>query len=791
MNPGNTVIKEFTSIIGGHTMKMNITKTKSRSGPWPGTQTRKINEGPAFLRFMLSKWAIGLACVCLHATSLAVDLDPISIGTYDTYDAMGVTLSNHYAYVADSEAGLLIFDVSDPANPQPLGSCDTPGVARVIALSGHYAYIADETGGLQIADVSNSSDPRPVGCYPASGTSHIDARGIAVSGNYAYVAAYQYGLLVIDISDPTSPELVGSLPTVGGGAYSVAVSGHHAYLADTGSGLEIIDVSNPYNPTWTARYTSPYGAYAVALSANCAYLAGLSFEVIDIRDPANPQRVGGCGSYSAWSVAVAGNYAYVADLYGGMGLQVIDISDPANPHSVGGNSSMVNARGVAVDGPYVYVAAYGAGLHVLDTRHIANPQRVGSYDSTGLANAVAVSGHLAYAADSTVGLEVIDVSNPSIPQQIGSYATGGYAEDVAVSGHHVYVLDAWTGLQVIDVSNPANPQWVGSYDTSWYVRDIEVSGDYAYIADAEEGLQIINVGNPANPQLIGSYDPAGSIYGLSAESVAVSGHFAYLAARNYLFVIDISDPAHPVALGTCAAGVQPEDVAVSDHYVYVADRFDGLHVIDVSNPTSPNSVGLYPAEALGVAVSGPYAYLAGGGLQVIDVSDPANPQRVGGDQAFSAWDVELAGSNVFMVGSPTYSGGPGSDQGLIILDLFNPDRDGDTVLDKEDQCPNSDLSPTIAINGRDSGVANRVFPTGCSLADLITSLVAEAAGDAPKRGAFVSNVAQGLNALKELGLITGQEQGAIQRCLASEDKRPALRKCNRPQKSHSSLRMHW
>ena len=47
-------------------------------------------------------------------------------------------------------------------------------------------------------------------------------------------------------------------------------------------------------------------------------------------------------------------------------------------------------------------------------------------------------------------------------------------------------------------------------------------------------------------------------------------------------------------------------------------------------------VGQWPrwqrGEAMGVAVSGNYAYVADAraGLQVIDVSDPANPRRVGG-----------------------------------------------------------------------------------------------------------------------------------------------------------------
>jgi len=90
-------------------------------------------------------------------------------------------------------------------------------------------------------------------------------------------------------------------------------------------------------------------------------------------------------------------------------------------------------------------------------------------------------------------------------------------------------------------------------------------------------------------------------------------------------------------------------------------------VIDVSNPASPQRVGGYDTsgEALGVAVSGNYAYVAdeNAGLQVIDVSNPENPRRVGGNSAFGASDVVVAGTNVFVAAQ--YSG-------LVILDLFRP-----------------------------------------------------------------------------------------------------------------------
>jgi hypothetical protein len=89
-----------------------------------------------------------------------------------------------------------------------------------------------------------------------------------------------------------------------------------------------------------------------------------------------------------------------------------------------------------------------------------------------------------------------------------------------------------------------------------------------------------------------------------------------------------------------------------------------------------------------------------------------------------------------------------------------PDSDGDGVPDDTDECPNSDLSPTVVIDGCDSGVPNTLFADGCTISDLI----AHCAAGANNHGQFVSCVAQLTTALRQQGVITGKQKGAIDRC---------------------------
>lgn len=58
--------------------------------------------------------------------------------------------------MADGRAGLLVIDVSNPANPVRVGGSKTSGFATGLAVAGNYAYVADESWGLIIFQVGGT-----------------------------------------------------------------------------------------------------------------------------------------------------------------------------------------------------------------------------------------------------------------------------------------------------------------------------------------------------------------------------------------------------------------------------------------------------------------------------------------------------------------------------------------------------------------------------------------------------------------------------------------------------------
>ena len=87
------------------------------------------------------------------------------------------------------------------------------------------------------------------------------------------------------------------------------------------------------------------------------------------------------------------------------------------------------------------------------------------------------------------------------------------------------------------------------------------------------------------------------------------------------------------------------------------------------------------------------------------------------------------------------------------------DLDGDGVCGDVDDCPDSDLSPTVVINGRDTGIENQVLANGCTIADLVNGPPTDPGKgtNKGKAGGNGGSVAKLAGELHKAGVITGPE----------------------------------
>ncbi len=154
---------------------------------------------------------------------------------------------------------------------------------------------------------------------------------MAVAGDRAYAANGWEGLLVLDVSNATNVTRIGGF-NIGGYAESIVLSDHFACLATTRD-LYVINISNSDSPVLVGSYAAPEGwwIWTQAACGNYVYLVLniVGFEatgwlqVIDISDPAHPQKVGEYVYPEVGGIAVAGNKICLAN--GTEGLLILEM----------------------------------------------------------------------------------------------------------------------------------------------------------------------------------------------------------------------------------------------------------------------------------------------------------------------------------------------------------------------------------------------------------------------------------------------------------------------------------
>jgi hypothetical protein len=118
------------------------------------------------------------------------------------------------------------------------------------------------------------------------------------------------------------------------------------------------------------------------------------------------------------------------------------------------------ADGVAIAGDYAYVADRPSGLHVIDISDPTNPVSAGSYDTPGTAYDVAISGDHAYVADYSSGLQVVQV----LQRRFNLDANIGQSLDIEPSGYDVIrarLSAAQTDSVRWELSADDGTNWVG------------------------------------------------------------------------------------------------------------------------------------------------------------------------------------------------------------------------------------------------------------------------------------------------------------------------------------------
>jgi hypothetical protein len=288
---------------------------------------------------------------------------------------------------------------------------------------------------------------------------------------------------------------------------------------------------------------------------------------------------------------------------------------------------------------------------------------------------------------------------------------------------------------------------VGGIDVGFLVRDTvsvgavtQLGANDTWLDPQTNSLALLNDRPPL--LLTGSYTGNGAPFPIAVIAVhqrsLIDVHTSRVQQKRQLQAQNLAGYINALPSGTRL-------VVTGDFNAFeFSDGYVDVMGILTSTASLTNQVFLSPANER-------YSYVENGVAQVLDhaiTSAPMNP-----------WvrDLDFAHANA----DKPFEANPASDHDGVVLFVMS-DHDGDGYADDADQCPTGDASPTVVLNGCDSGAPNIAFAGGCTLADQINALHASA----KNHGQFVSSVGKLLDGLKKSGQLTGAQKAAIESCAA-------------------------
>ncbi len=693
----------------------------------------------------------GLGLVASGAVLQVVDVSlPVMIDVLAELTLPGVIESmahtdNGLGAVAAGRHGLFLVDLSDPTNPAALSVRldDSPKPVTAVAASGNLAFaleqplgIHDDEFRLSIIDISDPADPEIVGSMMELGT----VEDMSAADEMVYLALTGAVLLEVDVSTPQQPSFGTFIPDLYGLRTPVRVevcddvvyfSAHHSTFEGTSTihavspgsltelwsdgwgliyvsdlecdgnslmienfyGMTLIDVSES-SPTkiGTYQHSSGYGRHVDLEPA-----AGVTFtadpndglRTIEIAEPDETTEIGIAdvnGWYPMSHMARVGHF--LVGVSPSDGLTVIDVEDPIRPILVSSNSTLGLGGWVAGLNHHVFVAAGDQGVEVIDISQPAVPILVGTIETTGDAVGLVVSGsHLFVSSDS---LEIFDISDPIQPNPVANLDATGTPQ---LDGNRL-LLGAVDGLRIIDVSDPSAPLLLGWLETDWrspnsQVITITSTADRAYLSTFvgnpwNNGLHVVDIADPVSPSLLASIDADFPIVGLAVKDDILLAGVAYqgrilsfdvsnpnlprqIAALDLYTIVD-NHPYPPAVRMDIHGFLESGPIAYAGLMEFGYPRENpAMRVIDISNPAQPRLAGTIPGlpETTGVALGDGIAVTTEPwkGIRVFDLADPRAPR----DQAtFPVPRIE----DIVISGDVAYLAAGGD--GLQLIDLADP-----------------------------------------------------------------------------------------------------------------------
>ncbi len=488
-------------------------------------------------------------------------------------------------FVADSTAGLVEVDVTDPRNPAIANVSPTTGSAYDVKLAAPYAYIASDAG-LSVLTLTTPPqiDTTRISLGVAGQTVTVTATALATrngttatvenvtGGGAATVAIATDGSFAASVSGlpgdvitlkatssagkTSGPVLLGKVPFATGvtqipfppsltgetqyHARTVAADGNWLVVGGAFDGgstrVLLFDVTNPTQPVYKRTVTLNDGAInQVAIYNGYAFIIANDIVLLDLSNPnSTPIYVPDVGNTEN-DVVFRDGYAFTVTPHINDGrMRIYDVSSLPTVRFIRDQGTLggVTFTGIAALGSRYLIGiteqrpgGVGHDVVVVDRGNINNLVKVADLD---IPNFDAFRGELVgntlYLVGTTNGVAIVDLSNPLAPV-LKAIVPQGAARGLDAVGSTVFVGNGSAGVTLLDASDPAAPSILGTLDLAGTAWSCAFNRGSLYVA-TEDGLAVIQnvaTGPMVEPSRLAVAPQSATLATVSGSASAVFG----------------------------------------------------------------------------------------------------------------------------------------------------------------------------------------------------------------------------------------------------------------------------